>query len=295
MMKKQPDSPRLEAFLSERRRLLRLAYRYLGSAADAEDIVQEAWLRFEKVDEVADSGKLLAVIVSRLCLDRLKSARVRRETYVGPWLPEPALNSVFDVQDDTSLDISFAVMRVLERLSPAECAAYFLHDLWDIPFEEVSEILARSPAACRQLAARARKSLKAERRRFAPTMEQIRQTSEVFRKAVEAGKPDALIALLADNAELISDGGGKVLAALNILHGANNIGRFLFGISGNYKEEDIQTEIVTINDQQAYLLVIQGNVDQIFAFDTNTEGKVATIYMIRNPDKLRNLKKAFAN
>ena len=107
----------------------------MSSVADAEDIVQEAWLRFSKVEDVKDASRLLATIVSRLCLDRLKSASAKRETYVGPWLPEPALNAAFEGIDDRSLDISFAVMRVLERLSPAERAAYFLHDLWDMSFE----------------------------------------------------------------------------------------------------------------------------------------------------------------
>ncbi|TKV25042.1 sigma-70 family RNA polymerase sigma factor, partial [Campylobacter jejuni] len=144
------ENPRLTAYLGERHRLTRLAYRYLGSTSEAEDIVQDAWLRFARVDEPEDATKLLSRIVTNLCLDRLRSAQARRETYVGPWLPEPIVERAGPVEpdsNDAALDISFSVMRALERLSPLERAALFLHDLYDVPFEEIAETLKRTPAA----------------------------------------------------------------------------------------------------------------------------------------------------
>ncbi len=287
-MTEQHEESRTGQFVAERKRLLRLAYRYLASVSDAEDAVQEAWIRFSRVEHVENAARLLATIVSRICLDRLKSAQMRRETYVGPWLPEPAPGEVFDTPSDTTLDISFAVMRVLEKLSPAERAAYFLHDLWDVPFEDVAHILSKSPAACRQLAVRARKRLAEERRRFAPTEEQVRETTRIFLSALEDANPDRLITLFAEEAELVSDGGGKVLAALNIIRGPANISRFLAGIASKAVAagQTLSVEPIGVNDQPALAIFANGELDQAFAFDLDDNGKIATVYIVRNPDKL---------
>lgn len=280
------SSERLNQFLGERKRLLRLAYRYLGAVAEAEDVVQEAWLRFSKVDAVEDCAGLLATIVSRICLDRLKSAQARRETYVGQWLPEPATTAIFEPAEDRALDISFAVMRALERLSPTERAAYFLHDLWDVPFDEIATILSRTPEACRKLASRARKSLASGRKRFSPSAAEVVHAAEIFRQSVEDADPARLIAMFASDAELISDGGGKVTAAPNIVFGAANVGRFLFGFAAKQRAGDIEHDIVMANDQPVIILRIGGMLDQVLAFDLDVQGKIATVYIVRNPGKL---------
>jgi RNA polymerase sigma-70 factor, ECF subfamily len=285
------EGQRLAAFLAEEKRLLRLAYRHLGSVAEAEDVVQEAWLRFAAVAEVRDARHLLSTIVTRLCLDRIKSARARRETYVGPWLPEPATGDAFVEAGDSALDISFAVMRVLERLSPAERAAYFLHDLWGFSFEEVADALHRSPAACRKLASRARAALASEAPRFQPDAKQVDRLAEAFRASVESGDPAMLKALLAEEAELIADGGGKVLAALNIITGADAVSRFLTGVTAKAASvSTIEMRAAVINGAPGLVALIDGGLDQTFTFDLDAEGRVRTIYIVRNPDKLERLR-----
>ena len=157
-------------------------------------------------------------------------------------------------------------------------------------------VLARSPAACRQLATRARKSLETEKRRYAPSEAQIRHTADAFRTAIERADPQHQIKMFAEDAELITDGGGKVLAALNIIHGGDNIGRFFYGIwSKALNDFEPTNEMVWINDQPALAVSLNGVLDQTFAFDLNEEGKITTVYLVRNPDKLENIKKAFAH
>lgn len=281
-----PDAAGLDAFLAQRKRLLRLAYRHLGTVADAEDVVQEAWLRFGGVAEVAEPAKLLSTIVTRLCLDRAKSAARRREVYLGEWLPEPA-GDAFEAPDDRALDISFAVMRVLEQLTPGERAAYFLHDLWDMSFNEIAGVLARSPAACRQLASRARQRLAEARARFHPSKADIDRLVEAFRVSAETGDLASLKALLAEEVEFVSDGGGKALAARNVIRGTEPVSRFLIGIAGKTAGAELGLRHVVINDHPALLILLDGVVDQTFAFDLDAAGKVAAFYLVRNPDKLR--------
>ena len=283
-----PTTASLPVFLEHRRRLTRLAYRYLGSVADAEDVVQEAWLRFEGAQPAREPARFLSTIVTRLCLDRLKSARHRREVYVGEWLPEPVVGEPAAGEGDTALDISFAVMRALERLSPAERAAFFLHDLWDLPFEEVGEVLARSPEACRKLASRARRNLTDARQRFKPSALDVERLADALKVSVETGDPGVLKAMLAADAELVTDGGGKVLAARNVIHGADAVARFLVGVAS--KSSVLGEVVVThadINDAPGMLVLIGGVLDQTFAFDLDEAGLVRAIYVVRNPDKLR--------
>lgn len=279
------ESTRLDAFLAQRKRLLRLAYRHLATVSDAEDVVQEAWLRFSGVAEVEDPAKLLSTIVTRLCLDRAKSAARRREVYVGEWLPEPA-GDAFEAPNDGALDISFAVMRTLEQLSPGERAAYFLHDLWDMSFDEIAPVLARSPATCRQLASRARQRLADARARFHPSREEIDRLVEAFRTSVETGDPTHLKALLAAQVEFVSDGGGKAIAARNVLRGAEAVSRFLMGVAGKNAGSTLSLRHVVVNDHPALLVLLDGIVDQTFAFDLDPHGQVAAFYLVRNPDKL---------
>jgi RNA polymerase sigma-70 factor (ECF subfamily) len=284
------EAARLEAFLADKARLTRLAYRYLGSVSDAEDMVQESWLRFARVEVVEDPKRLLATIVTRLCLDRLKSAQVQRETYVGPWLPEPVLETDNGFADEAALDISYAVMRVLERLSPAERAAFFLHDLWDISFDEIAETLQRSPEACRKLASRARTSLMQERQRFRPTPADLDRFLATFRQAAVTGDVSGLQALFARDAEYISDSGGNVPAALNILKGNETIARFLLGIAAKLGPRiNFRADHALINGAPGLILHIDGTPDQTMAFDLDEAGRLLHVYAVRNPDKLRHL------
>ena len=289
-MNDQADPERLGAFLEHRPRLLRLAYRHLGAVADAEDVVQEAWLRFDGAGEVRNAAGLLSTIVTRLCLDRMKSTRARRETYVGEWLPEPVSDASFETEDNAALDISFAVMRALERLSPAERAAYFLHDLWDLPFEEIARTLSRSPAACRKLASRARAGLAEARQRFQPSRDDVDRLVAAFRISVEAGDPSQLKSLLAEDVELVSDGGGKALAALKTIHGADAVCRFLVGIGRKAGHPgQITAQHAPINGQPGLLVSINGHVDQTLVFDLDAARRIRSVYVVRNPDKLTRL------
>jgi len=293
------EQERLAAFLADKPRLIRLAYRYLGSASDAEDMVQEAWLRFAKVDMVEDAPRLLATIVTRLCLDRLKSARTQREHYVGPWLPEPVLGMEggameMKMGDGAALDISYAVMRVLERLSPAERAAYFLHDLWELSFEEIAETLNRTPEACRKLASRARASLAQEKQRFKPSHGDLDRFLVIFRQATASGDVSALKAMFAGDAEFISDGGGKARAALNIIHGADNVARFLVGVAQKVGAgRETRFEHATVNGSPGLVMRLDGDIDQSIVFDLDADGRFRTVYAVRNPDKLAHFRQAY--
>lgn len=284
------DGERLQAYLGQRKRLIRLAYRYLGSVSEAEDIVQEAWLRFCGADSVEDAPRLLSRIVTNLSLDRLRSAQKRRETYVGPWLPEPIVEQAGSVDPETSdaaLDISFSVMRALERLSPLERAALFLHDLYDVPFEEVAETLKRSPTACRQMASRARKMLRQDNRRFPARETDIARYVAGFEQAMASGDVEPLKRLLAEDVEFIADGGGKVAAALNILTGRDRVAKFLVGAARKNPDPD-HTVIwpAIINGRPGLVVTVAGAVVQTFSFAVDAKGGIAAVYTVRNPDKL---------
>ena len=227
-------TPNAELFESLRPTLLRHAYRMLGSRADAEDVVQDAYVRRLGADgEVRDERAFAQTIVTRLCLDRLGSARQRHEAYVGPWLPEPF------VEDDTALperaaeiadDVSFAFMLALERLTPAERAAFLLHDVLDVPFGEIAVTLARSEPAVRRLASRGREHVREAHRSGATHREEAEKIRRAFLKAVRSDDVDALKALFAQDAVMLSDGGGKALAAIRPLHGPDRIAKFFAGI-----------------------------------------------------------------
>jgi RNA polymerase sigma-70 factor, ECF subfamily len=216
------------AFEPHRRALTGLAYRMLGSVSDAEDVVQDAFLRWHAAPrgEVAEPRAYLMRVVTRLCLDVMKSAQARRETYVGPWLPEPVLDAA-SVQPDTAgelaEDISVALLLALERLSPAERAAFLLHDVFDRDFSEVAAALGRSEAACRQLASRARAHVRASPRRFSADPAEGQRLAAAFMLAAQTGDVAALTGLLAADATLHSDGGGVRIAALNIIRGADRM------------------------------------------------------------------------
>ncbi|MBO6717755.1 MAG: RNA polymerase sigma factor SigJ [Rhizobiaceae bacterium] len=285
---REDGTDKLDAWLGQRERLVRLAYRYLGSASEAEDVVQDAWLRFADGPQALEPARYLSRIVTNLCLDRLKSARARRETYVGPWLPEPIAGEAPgpDEAGDAALDISFGVMRSLERLSPQERAALFLHDLFDLTFEEIGETLHRSPAACRQMAVRARTALKSSKQRFKPSTEDVDRFVARLTQTLQTGDLEPLKALLAADVEFISDGGGKVSAARNVVAGADNVARLLLGLARKRDIEDIDPRPVAINGAPGLLLVIGGYLDQTMSFGLDADGRISAIYVVRNPDKL---------
>jgi RNA polymerase sigma-70 factor (ECF subfamily) len=272
-----------------RGRLTGLAYRMLGSRSDAEDVVQDAYLRFAGAEDVRNTEALLVTIVTRLCLDRLKSAKAQRETYVGPWLPEPVFDAEgLSAETATELadDLSFALMLALERLSPLERAAFLLHDVFDRPFAEVAAMLDRSEAACRQLAARARRAVRDERPAPPAPANSHAKLLAAFCEAAASGNISALAALLREDAIAITDGGGRKSAALNPIRGADKIIRFLLGIGAKNADRDIRIVPMSINGRAGALLYMDGEIDHTLSMAIDGD-KIAALYLVRNPDKLR--------
>ena len=286
---------REEMFLSHRGRLLGLAYRMLGSMNDAEDIVQDAWLRFSamgKADIRSDEG-FLVTIVTRLCLDRMKSAQRRRELYVGPWLPEPIMETDA-LTPETALefadDLSFALLLTLERLSPPERAAFLLHDVFGEPFEVIADTLGKTESACRQLASRARKAVRAERKVSRLEEKDHSALLAEFAAAISNGDIGALQRLLAEDATAYADGGGVKIAALNPIFGPDRIAKFFAGIARKAAAQklSIRTEFGAVNSLPAMLSYVDGSLDHTMSIDVK-DGKIAAVYIVRNPEKLGGL------
>jgi RNA polymerase sigma-70 factor (ECF subfamily) len=276
-----------EDFEPHRRFLVGLAYRMLGSIAEAEDIVQDAYLRWATIDRAAieQPRAYLARIVSRLCLDRMKSAAHRREAYVGTWLPEPLVGEPGEQLAD---DLSVALLVTLERLSPLERAAFLLHDVFDMDYGDIADVLERSEPACRQLAARGREHVRDERPRFAVTDEERTRVGDAFHAAMVTGDLDALAKTLADDAVFYSDGGGKKLAALNPIYGRDKILRLLVGLSGKRAiPTPDQIERVQINGLPGFVLRTEEGPETL-ALEVAGD-RVVAIYTVRNPDKLRHI------
>jgi RNA polymerase sigma-70 factor (ECF subfamily) len=263
--------------------LVGLAYRMLGSVAEAEDVVQDAFLRVAHVTDVQEPRAYLARVVTRLCLDRLKSARARREEYVGTWLPEPVVE---DPAAPIAEDLSIALMMALERLSPLERAAFLLHDVFDMDYGAVAQMLERSEAACRQLAARAREHVREDRPKATPADDRI---IAAFGQALVTGDVTTLAALLAEDAVLYTDGGGKRLAALNPIYGRDKIVRFASGRRAK-SFVPLAVERVRINGLPGYLLRMDDGLETM-AFEI-AGGVITAIYDVRNPDKLSHLNRA---
>lgn len=289
------SAPATDPFDSHRRFLTRLAYRMLGSVSDAEDIVQEAWLRWRETDqaEIAQPRAFLARIVTRLCLDQMKSARSRREFYVGSWLPEPLVEALGgEAPADAGLDAPIALMLALERLSPLERAAFLLHDIFEMDFAEIARTIDRSESACRQLAKRAREHVRIDmppRNKVDPA--EAKRFVDAFFKAAHKADPSDLQALLAQDVAFHSDGGGKVLAVINPLYGIDRVSRFFAGINAKLAHRDKPTTLfkpVMINGLPGYLSLERGETLQATALDIR-DGRVHAIYIVRNPDKLRHL------
>lgn len=275
-------------FTPLRRRLLRIAYRMLGSMAEAEDVVQDAWLRWAATDHatVRDAEGFLVRVVTRLCLDVLKSARVARADYIGPWLPEP----VFDPEEDGTADAMPALMIALERLSPLERAAFLLHDVFGASFDEIAAAIGRDAAACRQLAHRARAHVRADRPRFAVPPQRATQIAEAFFAASRSGDHAGLQALLAEDAVFHSDGGGKVRAALRPILGRDKVVRLLCGLAR--KAAHAAPPVLwrgTLDGLPAFVTLEAGGLLQTTSLAIE-DGRIAHIYVVRNPDKLAHLR-----
>lgn len=296
----RPD-PGLSTIMSERRQLINLAYRLLGSLADAEDVVQEAYARWyamsrQQQDAIESPGAWLTTVASRICLNLLSSARVRRETYVGEWIPEPlpertewttgrSGSTTMDPADRVTLDesVNMAFLVVLESMTPAERVAFILHDVFRYSFAEVAEIVGRTPAACRQLASSARRRLRGSQAPAAPTARQADIIRD-FKAARQAKDIQALIGLLDPDARAITDGGGLVSAALCPIEGGEQVARYLVDIAGRAPSLTILER--TVNGQPGLVVQQDGVVVTVYAFDVAGDG-IKHIWAVRNPDKLR--------
>lgn len=270
-----------------RPKLIRVAYRMLGSVADAEDIVQEAFLRWLNIDRdnVREPEAYLRRVVTRLCLDQLKSARHRRETYIGPWLPEPVIESDEDAADDVTLPLLLA----LERLSPLERAAFLLHDVFGASFEDIAETIGREPAACRQLASRAREHVRSARPRFAMPKERGLAIAAAFFEASRSGDTKALQSMLAADIVVYSDGGGKKPAVLHPVSGLDDVLKLQMSLARHFAQA--MSRLVNygvINGLPGFVTMEDGDTLQTTALQIE-DGKIAAIYVMRNPDKLRHL------
>jgi RNA polymerase sigma-70 factor, ECF subfamily len=270
-----------------RPRLIRIAYRMLGSVADAEDVVQEAFLRWLDADRdaVREPEAFLRRVVTRLCLDDLKSARRRRETYLGPWLPEP----VVEAADDEIDNVTLPLMMALERLSPLERAAFLLHDVFGVGFEEIAETIGRAPATCRQLASRARTHVRAARPRFRMPKERGFEIAAAFFAASRSGDMQALRSLLAADVTVYADGGGKTPAALEPIVGFDDVMQLHASLARIFAEK--MSRLVRyglINGLPGFVTSEQDDTLQTTALQIE-DGKIVAIYVMRNPDKLRHL------
>jgi RNA polymerase sigma-70 factor, ECF subfamily len=268
-----------------RPKLMRVAYRMLGSVADAEDIVQEAFIRWMRADrgEVREPEAFLRRTVTRLCLDQLKSAQRTRETYIGPWLPDPV------VEEDEVEDVTLPLMLVLERLSPLERAAFLLHDVFGLEFEEVAVAIGRDVAACRQLAARARTHVRQARPRFKVEKQRGLALAEAFFAASRSGDMKALGAMLAADVSLRADGGGKRPAATEPVFGFDAVMKVHEYLAALFRENGsklVRTGFV--NGLPGFITLEADGEFSTTALEIE-DGKVAAIYVVRNPDKLRHL------
>jgi RNA polymerase sigma-70 factor, ECF subfamily len=277
-----------EVFDRHRPLLFSIAYRMLGSVMDAEDVVQEAYLRWQRTPqaEVRSPRAYLSAVVTRLSIDRLRSARVRREEYLGPWLPEPLpTESAPDrVAIDESLSMAFLVL--LESLNPTERAVFLLREVFDYDYDEISRLVGKSEENCRQIARRARQSVAARRPRFESSPEQEERLMGSFLEACFGGDMEGLLALLSEDATLWSDGGGKTRAALNPIHGADKVARFFSGILRN-APPGLAVRRASINGRPGLVGYFEdGRPQSVATFDV-AEGSIRAIRLVVNPEKLR--------
>ena len=285
-----------DTFELHREKLFGVAYRMLGSASEAEDVVQDAWLRYDAVakDSIRSPEAFLTTIVTRLCLDRLKSARATREEYVGPWLPEPLLTDGRAGPEQSAAlaeSVSLAFMVLLETLTPEERATFLLREIFEYDYESIAEILKTTPANCRQLFHRAKVHLQDRKPRFRDDARRKRELVGRFLAALRDGDAAGFTSVLTADVALWSDGGGKVLAARRPIFGRDHVIQLMVGIrrtasSMGYDLSQWAMQIVDVNGEPALAQRVAGRVDSIYTFEFVADG-ITALRIVRNPDKLR--------
>ena len=302
-MKRTMSNP-AHSFEPHRQRLLGLAYRMLGSIADAEDAVQETYLRWHGTNHanVLDARAFLMTTTTRICLDILTSARARHEEYVGPWLPEPIFDTAAlapDSSTELAADLSYALLLTLDRLSPLERAAFLLHDVFDFSFDDVAAALERSESACRKLASRARVNVRASRPRGATPAARSAQIEtkhaellSAFAAASQSGDLNAVKQFLASDVRIVSDGGGKVRTTRKLVEGADNVARAIVNATRPHKDQwwrpEFKIRFATVNGLPAVVVEGDDGPVQTTAFEIESD-LIRALYTVRNPDKLRHL------
>ncbi len=281
------DPALTDAFEANRPRLTRLAYRMLGSVAEAEDVVQDAWLRWTRAGEgVTDPAAWLVRATTRLCIDRLRKAKVEREAYRGPWLPEPLIEPLTTDPVERAEDVSVAFLLALERLSPLERAVFLLHDVFEQDYGAVAKTLERSEAAVRQLASRAREHVREARPRFTVSEAEATRLANAFMAASASADVGALSALLAQDAVLVTDGGGKRSSALRVMVGRDEIIRLVQGLVWRGRSFGMASlRAVRINGYPGFVVGYDDGPGTI-AFQPGEDGQIAAVYLVRNPEKL---------
>ena len=280
--------------------LVSVAYRILGSVSDAEDAVQEAWLRWSNVDhsEVDDPRAFLVRVTTRLAIDRLRRAKARRESYVGPWLPEPILTRQDPAEDAAMAEsVSMAMLVVLETLSPLERAVFVLREAFGMPHAEIAEVLGRKEEAVRQLARRAREHVRERRTRFDADQVEQRRVTERFLEATSTGDLEGLMAVLSPGVTLVADGGGRVLAPRRPVHGAEKVARFLLAVAteertakflesvGSEPSGEVRVHLAQVNGEPGVVITAGGEPISALILDVS-EGVAQTIHLVANPEKL---------
>lgn len=278
-----------DAYAALRPRLFAIAYRMLGTRADAEDVLQDAWLRWHRADQAAlqSAEAWLVTVVTRLAIDRLRAAKTEREAYVGWWLPEPLVavdERTPEAAAELAGELSMALLWVLERLSPEERAAFLLRQVFDHDYAEIAALLDKSEAACRQMVHRASERLQQERPRFDVPRDVHHRVVERFMHAARSGQTEAIRALLADDVQLVGDGGGKVPSFMEILRGAHRIAS-LYGELWKRHPDRVVYRMVQVNGEPGLLRYVEGRLESAQAFVTDGE-RIVAIYAVRNPDKL---------
>jgi RNA polymerase sigma-70 factor (ECF subfamily) len=279
-----------ETFDATRGRLFGLAYRMLGSRAEAEDLLQEAYIRWHEADRAAiqNPEAWLVTTTTRLAIDRLRRLKTEREAYVGPWLPEPIVSPAPPPDRDLSLaeDLSIAFMTMLERLAPDERAAFLLHDVFDVGYPQIASVLDRSEAACRQMVHRARERVRGERKRFDVSESARAGLLRKFTAALEARDERTLLSLFAPDATWTADGGGKVAASPRPIVGADRIVKLVLGIREKYWEENRVIEMAVINGESGLLFRDGESLTAALAIETDGE-RIVHVYAVVNPEKLQ--------
>ena len=281
----------VEIFAGHRDRLFGIAYRMLGSRADAEDVLQDAWLRWHEQDasELRSTEAWLTTMVTRLAIDRLRAAKTQRAAYFGPWLPEPLAEievATPESHAEFASDVSVAFMHLLERLGEEERAAFVLHDVFDCDYDDIAETLGKTPAACRQLVHRARERVTTERRRFRVDESARIDMLKRFMAAAESGDFDAIKSMFTPDALMTSDGGGKAIAVFRPLLGAERIARLWWVISRRPEAPGIERRLVRVNGEVGVAFYFRGRLHSVATVDTDGE-RIHNYYSISNPDKLR--------